>query len=157
MPSQTEQRVRELDDLSQRVFQVAPRIAETLRLPLRTVKSYLYPKRNGFNSRRQYINHQKFKHDPKTTLPKSNGRLNTISPFELEEVRASYDGIARQNATYTIQDAFSILSQRSVQVLEMEFFENQTLESIGSKLNLTKERVRQIRNRSLILMRQYLS
>ena len=78
------------------------------------------------------------------------------SPLPDEVVEQSLDTDRRAQ---WLRDALSILSERELRIVQERRLteESVTLESLGDKLGISKERVRQIENRALSKLRRELS
>lgn len=67
------------------------------------------------------------------------------------------DGMEEEALRETLQESLGVLSEREFQIVQSYFglngTEEQTLEEIGQELGVTRERVRQLRNRALGKMR----
>lgn len=47
------------------------------------------------------------------------------------------------------------LTEREREIINLAFFQDQTLESIGNRLNLSAERIRVLKNRAIIKLKDY--
>jgi RNA polymerase primary sigma factor len=78
-----------------------------------------------------------------------------LAMFAAEEPGAT--GMDEEALMQTLQESLGILSEREFQIVQSYFglngAETRTLEEIGEELGVTRERVRQLRNRALDKMR----
>jgi RNA polymerase sigma factor (sigma-70 family) len=69
------------------------------------------------------------------------------------------DGIdvKRQDQVVLVQEILSCktLTEREREIINLAFFQDQTLESIGNRLNLSAERIRVLKNRAIIKLKDY--
>ena len=84
---------------------------------------------------------------------------NTLLDYVADDGNRSPDDEAFENARATaVSEALSLLRPRDARIIRMYFgFDGEeplTLEQIGSRLGITRERVRQIRDRALRTLRQ---
>lgn len=103
-----------------------------------------------------------FEIEPKVLFPKSYKKYvkaikNINKKAEMIiEAKKLISGVENKKITFiqeelksNIQQALNTLNDRSKKVLELRFFDNLTLEEVGSQLKVTQERVRQIESKAL--------
>ena len=91
-------------------------------------------------------------------LKQGDDNKNSLLDIMSNEHEATPDNeLMKQSLRYEIERSLSTLSEREAEVIKLYFGINrensQTLEEIGERLNLTRERVRQIKEKALLRLR----
>ena len=91
-------------------------------------------------------------------LKQGDDNKNSLLDIMSNEHEATPDNeLMKQSLRYEIERSLSTLSEREAEVIKLYFVINrensQTLEEIGERLNLTRERVRQIKEKALLRLR----
>lgn len=86
------------------------------------------------------------------------GDEHTLLDYLADEANPSPENTTEQSRATAVADALATLRARDAQIVRMYFglnaAEPMTLEEIGSRLGITRERVRQIRDRALVRLRR---
>lgn len=90
----------------------------------------------------------------KTLEHAASVRCESLDSEEAREVAApNKDDKPEQTVLAALQDALFTLPKRDRYIISQRFFQDKTLEEVGTQLGLTRERVRQLQNRALKRLR----
>lgn len=83
--------------------------------------------------------------------------LDVSDGGRLDPARVATDAETKLSALHSLHDAVALLPDRERLVITSRFFEDKTLKQVGETMGVSRERVRQLEQRGLKLLRNFLS